>query len=170
MELSVSSTWQIRVAEAAHLGYMTKIMESMVTDIMICMTYWIMARISPGITGSVRFPARPARAVRLRSGGQVQYQIRDGPKSDHCVSFHGVVHQVLLAVSAFFLVVLGAEGVITQIPEKLSRMIRLIRSILDCIFRERGMARRPIRLIIKIITGMDTTRISWTFWDSAVGW
>ena len=42
-------------------------------------------------------------------------------------------------------------------PESFSRIIRLIRSILVCIFLERGMALLPIRLIISTITGMDTT-------------
>ena len=80
---------------------MTKIMESMVTDIMICMTYWIMARISPGITGSVRIPC-PARqssptTVRFNT------RIRDGPKSDiACIIFTALFIRSLLAVSKRF--------------------------------------------------------------------
>ena len=101
MEFSVSSTSQIRSAEAAHLGYMTKIMESMVTDIMICMTYWIIARISPGITGSVPIPW-PARQ---RSPTTVRFNIsiRDGPNSDMaCIIFMALFIRSLLAPSNRF--------------------------------------------------------------------
>ena len=44
---TVSSTSLILPADTAALGYMTNIMDSIITDIIICITYWMTAMISP---------------------------------------------------------------------------------------------------------------------------
>lgn len=152
MLFSVSSTSQIRSAEAAHLGYMTKIMESMVTnhdhdlhDILDdCQDI-------SGITGSVPIPG-----PRQRSPTTVRFNIsiRTVPTATWHASFswHCSSDPCWLRQTAFL------RNPLSQMPDNpdagsFSRIIRLIRSILVCIFLESGMALLPIRLIINTITG-----------------